>query len=134
MAKANLRDAPTPDSRAAEALIVKGKEQGFLRPDDIVAGFPDVELDPDQQFRIFNVFRDMGIEVSDREMVVSPGAPVRAKMVGRATLTAEQALALGKAIKTGDHDTRHKILEAASIEELSKIVYLTKGRPGWLEI
>src|SRR2546428_5551979 len=84
MAKANLKDAPTtkkapppgggklkrsedPMVLAAEALIVKGKEQGFLSPDDILAGFPDVELDPDQLFRIFNVFRDMGIEVSDGE-------------------------------------------------------------------
>src|SRR5947199_5939731 len=84
MAKANLKDAPTPKKAAApgggklkrsedpmvlaaEALIVKGKEQGFLSPDDILAGFPDVELDPDQLFRIFNVFRDMGVEVSDGE-------------------------------------------------------------------
>src|SRR5437763_17210485 len=84
MAKANLKDAPTPKKApppggaklkrsedplvlAAEALIVKGKEQGFLSPDDILAGFPDVEFDPDQLSRIFNVFRDMGIEVSDGE-------------------------------------------------------------------
>src|ERR671934_247513 len=84
MARADLKDAPLPKKvpappggkprraedpmvLAAEALIVKGKEQGFLSPDDILAGFPDVELDPDQLFRIFNVFRDMGIEVSDGE-------------------------------------------------------------------
>src|SRR3982074_2624992 len=84
MAKANLKDAPTPKKPlppgggklkrsedpmvlAAEASICKGKEQGFLSPDDILAGFPDVELDPDQLFRIFNVFRDMGVEVSDGE-------------------------------------------------------------------
>src|SRR5437762_3694626 len=73
MAKANLKDAPTPKKAptagggklkrsqdpmvlAAEALIGKGKEQGFLSPDDILAGFPDVELDTDQLFRIFNFF------------------------------------------------------------------------------
>src|SRR5439155_22488805 len=84
MAKANLKDAPTPKKApppgggklkrsedpmvlAAEALIVKGKEQRFLSPDDILAGFPDVELDPEQLFRTFNVFRDMGVEVSDEE-------------------------------------------------------------------
>src|SRR6266849_4093598 len=83
MARVNVKDAPAPKKvptpggklkraedpmvLAAEALIVKGKEQGFLSPDDILAGFPDVELDPDQLFRIFNVFRDMGIEVSDGE-------------------------------------------------------------------
>src|SRR6266480_255405 len=90
MAKANLKDAPTPKKApppgggklkrsedpmvlAAEALIVKGKEQGFLSPDDILAGFPDVELDPDQLFRIFNVFRDMGVEVSDGKKYIGRG-------------------------------------------------------------
>src|SRR5919206_265605 len=80
MARADVKEAPAqkppavkprraeePMVLAAEALIVKGKEQGFLSPDDILAGFPEVELDPDQLFRIFNVFRDMGIEVSDGE-------------------------------------------------------------------
>src|SRR5437763_13691309 len=84
MAKANLKDAPAPKKAlppgsgklkraedpmvlSDEALIVKGKDQGFLSPDDILAGFPDVELDPDQLFRIFNVCRDMRLEVSDGE-------------------------------------------------------------------
>src|SRR6202165_6074037 len=84
MARVNVKDAPPPNKGppagsaklkraedpmvlAAEALIVKGKEQGFLSPDDILAGFPDVELDPDLIFRIFTVFRDMGLEVSDGE-------------------------------------------------------------------
>src|SRR5437764_15440194 len=83
MARANLKDAPAPKKvpagaanaklkraedpmvLAAEALIVKGKEQGFVSPDDVLAGFPELQLDPEQLFRIFNVFRDMGIEVSD---------------------------------------------------------------------
>src|SRR6266480_2441782 len=141
MAKANLKDAPTPKKApppgggklkrsedpmvlAAEALIVKGKEQGFLSPDDILAGFPDVELDPDQLFRIFNVFRDMGVEVSDGEKdfeevveidddliatieamdSVSLDDPVRMylKEIGRvALLKAEQEVTLAKAIEAG---------------------------------
>src|SRR5437016_13907939 len=85
MARANLKDAPAPKKvpagavnaklkraedpmvLAAEALIVKGKEQGFLSPDDVLAGFPELEPDPEQPFRIFNVFRDMGIEISAGE-------------------------------------------------------------------
>src|ERR1700674_2858756 len=152
MAKANLKDAPTtkkapppgggklkrsedPMVLAAEALIVKGKEQGFLSPDDILAGFPDVELDPDQLFRIFNVFRDMGIEVSDGEKdfeevveidddliatieamdSVSLDDPVRMylKEIGRvALLKAEQEVTLAKAIEAGDDDAKHKLTEA----------------------
>src|SRR5260370_25720734 len=153
MARANLKDAPTPKKApppgggkpprrsedpmvlAAEALIVKGKEQGFLSPDDILAGFPDVELDPDQLFRIFNVFRDMGIEVSDGEKdfeevgeidddliatieamdSVSLDDPVRMylkEIVRCARLKADKEVTLAKAIEAGDDDAKHKLTEA----------------------
>src|SRR3979490_2820579 len=49
----------------AEALIVRGKEQGYLPPDDVLTGFPEIEAEPDHLERIFQLFRDMGIEVSD---------------------------------------------------------------------
>ena len=129
------RSSEEPMVLAAEALIVKGKEQGFLSPDDILAGFPDVEFDPDQLFRIFNVFRDMGIEVSDGEKdfeevveidddliatievmdSVSLDDPVRMylKEIGRvALLKAEQEVTLAKAIEAGDEIAKHKLTEA----------------------
>src|SRR5438309_7261584 len=150
MARANLSDAPEEDKTptagkarrvedplvlAAEALIVRGKEQGFLSPDDILAGFIDVELDPEQLFRIFNVFRDMGIEVSDGEKdfeeiveidddlittievmdSVCLDDPVRMylKEIGRvALLKADQEVTLAKAIEAGDDDAKHKLTEA----------------------
>src|SRR5919109_590990 len=152
MARVNVKDAPLPKKvppppggkprrtedpmiAAAEALIIKGKEQGFLSPDDILAGFPDVEFDPDQLFRIFNVFRDMGIEVSDGEKdfeeiveiddeliaaveqmdSVSLDDPVRMylKEIGRvALLKAEQEVSLAKAIEAGDEIAKHKLTEA----------------------
>src|SRR5579863_2720377 len=52
---------------AAETLIVSGKERGYLAPDDILASFPDIDAEPDHLERIFAVFRDMGIDVSDGE-------------------------------------------------------------------
>src|SRR5437764_140137 len=153
MARANLKDAPAPKKAAAgaanaklkraedpmvlaaEALIVKGKEQGFLSPDDVLAGFPELELDPEQLFRIFNVFRDMGIEVSDGEKdfeevveidddlistieamdSVSLDDPVRMylKEIGRVSLLkAEQEVTLAKAIEAGDDNAKHKLTEA----------------------
>src|ERR1700686_1212525 len=152
MARVNVKDAPAPKKvppagsgklkraedpmvLAAEALIVKGKEQGFLSPDDILAGFPDVELDPAQLFRNFTVFRDMGIEGSDGEKdfeevveidddliatieamdSVSLDDPVRMylKEIGRvALLKAEQEVTLAKAIEAGDDDAKHKLTEA----------------------
>jgi len=57
-------------AKAAEALIVKGKEQGVLSPDDIAAGFPGIELEPDDLIRISTAFRDMGIKVADGEEAV----------------------------------------------------------------
>src|SRR5205809_6874287 len=153
MARANLKDAPAPKKAAAgaanaklkraedpmvlaaEALIVKGKEQGFLSPDDVLAGFPELELDPEQLFRIFNVFRDMGIEVSDGEKdfeevveidddlistieamdSVSLDDPVRMylKEIGRVSLLkAEQEVTVAKAIEAGDDNAKHKLTEA----------------------
>src|SRR5438445_8730038 len=152
MARASVNDAPAPKKGpapsggklkrtedpmvlAAEALIVKGKEQGFLSPDDVLAGFPELELDPEQLFRIFNVFRDMGIEVSDGEKdfeevveidddlistieamdSVSLDDPVRMylKEIGRVSLLkAEQEVTLARALEAGDDTAQHKPSEA----------------------
>jgi RNA polymerase primary sigma factor len=51
----------------AEQLIVRGKEQGYLTPDDILQGFPEIEAEPDQIFPIFAAFKEIGIEVTDGE-------------------------------------------------------------------
>src|SRR5713101_10039547 len=51
----------------AEQLVAKGKEQGYLTPDDILQGFPEIEAEPDQIFRIFAAFKETGIEVTDGE-------------------------------------------------------------------
>jgi len=52
---------------SAEQLIVKGKEQGYLTPGDILQGFPEIDAEPDQIFRIFVAFQEIGIEVTDGE-------------------------------------------------------------------
>src|SRR5215831_17698060 len=51
----------------AEALIVKGREQGYLTPDEVIEGFPDLDAEPDELFRVFHAFEEMGIPVSDTE-------------------------------------------------------------------
>jgi len=51
----------------AEQLIIKGKEQGYLTPDDVLQGFPEIDAEPDQIFRIFQAFKEIGIEVTDGE-------------------------------------------------------------------
>ncbi|HEY2706175.1 MAG TPA: RNA polymerase sigma factor RpoD [Candidatus Dormibacteraeota bacterium] len=129
---------PTPSDHlvgTAEQLIVKGKEQGHLTPDDILAGFPDLEADPDHLERIFAVFREMGIDVSDGdrdfESVDDADAdaveeaeafasaalddPVRMylKEIGRVPLLRkEQEVEYATAIELGDEDARRRLTEA----------------------
>jgi RNA polymerase primary sigma factor len=120
----------------AEVLIVKGKEQGFLTPDDVLDGFPDLETtEPEQMFRIFGAFKEMGIEVSDTagdfedkedadddmqmeiEMMdsVSLDDPVRMylKEIGRVSLlTAADEVDLAKAIEAGSDEAKQRLTEA----------------------
>jgi RNA polymerase primary sigma factor len=119
----------------AVALIVRGKEQGYLAPDDIRSTFPDLEAEPDQFQRIFAAFQVLGIEVIDGEKdfeerveidderissiemtgLVSLVDPLRIylKEIGSvALLKAEEEVALAKAIEAGDQEARRRMTEA----------------------
>jgi len=130
-ASRKARPADDPLVKAAEALIVKGKEAGVLSPDDIIAGFPGLELDPEELIRISNAFRDMGIKVSDGEdaaeidedLVADAEAldtlslddPVRMylKEIGKvALLKAEQEVTLAKLIEASDLNAKAALTEA----------------------
>jgi RNA polymerase primary sigma factor len=120
----------------AEVLIVKGKEQGYLTPDDVLDGFTDLETtEPEQMFRVFAAFKEMGVEVTDAagefedkegadedmqmeiEMMdsVSLDDPVRMylKEIGRVSLlTAADEVDLAKAIEGGSDDAKQRLTEA----------------------
>ncbi|TMF09571.1 MAG: hypothetical protein E6I41_05675 [Chloroflexi bacterium] len=121
----------------AEQLIVKGKEQGYLTPDDILQGFPEVDAEPDQIFRIFAAFKEIGIEVTDGEKdfeeveqiddemlldiemmdSVSLDDPVRMylKEIGRVSLlTANDEVELAQAIEA---KPLHDAMKALSVTE-----------------
>ncbi len=121
----------------AEQLIVKGKEQGYLTPDDILQGFPEIDAEPDQIFRIFAAFKEIGIEVTDGEKdfeeveqiddemlldiemmdSVSLDDPVRMylKEIGRVSLlTANDEVELAQAIEA---KPLHDALKALSVAE-----------------
>src|SRR6266852_288631 len=119
-----------------EQLIVKGKEQGYLTPDDILQGFPEIDAEPDQIFRIFAAFKDIGIEVTDGEKdfeeeqiddemlldiemmdSVSLDDPVRMylKEIGRVSLlTANDEVELAQAIEA---KPLHAAMKALSVTE-----------------
>src|SRR5450759_1034141 len=121
----------------AELLIVKGKEQGSLTPDDILQGFPELDAEPDQIFRIFAAFTEIGIEVTDGEKdfeeveqtddemlldiemmdSVSLDDPVRMylKEIGRVSLlTAKDEVELAQAIEA---KPLHDAFKALSVAE-----------------
>jgi RNA polymerase primary sigma factor len=121
----------------AEQLIIKGKEQGYLTPDDILQGFPEIDAEPDQIFRIFAAFKEIGIEVTDGEKdfeeveqiddemlldiemmdSVSLDDPVRMylKEIGRVSLlTANDEVELAQAIEA---KPLHDAMKALSVTE-----------------
>jgi len=119
---------------AAAILIIRGKEQGRLTPDQVLQGLPVVEAEPDQLERVFQVFREMGIEVSDSDGDAEEGDdpedqvvttdpvdtfslddPIRMylKEIGRiALLRKEQEVEYARLIELGDDEARDKLTEA----------------------
>ncbi|MGH7867496.1 MAG: sigma-70 family RNA polymerase sigma factor, partial [Candidatus Dormibacteraceae bacterium] len=119
-----------------EGLIVRGKEQGTLNPDEILDALPDIETDnADQLLRIFLAFREMGIEVTDVTEEAEPEEdeqealqvdlalaeaasmedPVRMYLreIGRVTLlTAADEVDLAKRIEGGENFAREQLTEA----------------------
>ena len=118
---------------AAEALIVRGREVQELTPGEIVDAFGDIEGDPDQWERAFQLFRDMGIVVGDTDAELASDEddeavaraeeldsvalddPVRMylKEIGRvALLKKEQEVEYAQAIEAGDPEAKSRLTEA----------------------
>ena len=118
---------------SAEALILKGKDQGYLAPDDVMKAFPSIEGNADGFVRIVTVFQEMGISVTadaeaeqdeDEEEVltevevvssVALDDPVRMylKEIGRVNLlTAKEEVELAKEMEAGSEEARHHLTEA----------------------
>jgi len=118
---------------SAEALILKGKDQGYLSPDDVMKAFPSIEGNADGFVRVAAAFQEMGISVTadaeaeqdeDEEEVltevevvssVALDDPVRMylKEIGRVNLlTAKEEVELAKEMEAGSEEARHHLTEA----------------------
>ncbi|MGH7750987.1 MAG: sigma-70 family RNA polymerase sigma factor, partial [Candidatus Dormibacteria bacterium] len=115
---------------AAEALILRGREQGYLAPDDILHGFPKIDAGPKDLEPIFGAFRELGIELSGGDQqpeavdeiddTMTAGAetvidPVRMYLneIGRvALLRKEQEVEYAKRIEHGDEEAKDRLTEA----------------------
>jgi RNA polymerase primary sigma factor len=118
---------------SAEAQILKGKDQGYLSPDDVMKAFPTIEGNADGFVRVAAVFQEMGIQVTaDGEAEADPDEeetltevevvssvalddPVRMylKEIGRVNLlTAKQEVELAKEMEAGSDEARHHLTEA----------------------
>jgi RNA polymerase primary sigma factor len=137
---------------AAEILIIHGKEQGRLSPDAVLQGLPVIEAEPDQLERVFQVFREMGIAISDSDgdpgegddpddQVLNTEAvdtfsiddPIRMylKEIGRiALLRKEQEVEYAQLIELGDEAARDKLTEAnlRLVVSIAK-KYIGRGMP-----
>ena len=137
---------------AAEILIIRGKEQGRLSPDDVLRGLPVVEAQPDQLERVFQVFREMGIAISDSVDDANEGDdpedqagateavdafslddPIRMylKEIGRIPLLRkEQEVEYAQLIELGNDEARDKLTEAnlRLVVSIAK-KYMGRGMP-----
>src|SRR5258708_26591232 len=115
----------------AEGLIIRGKEQGFLSPSEVVDAFGEIDADPDELERIFDVFRAMGVDISDGERDFETDAeeeddatvavattlddPLRMYLtqIGRVALpTAQQEVDLAQRREIGDMQAKNALIEA----------------------
>src|SRR5438445_11146974 len=134
------RPAPAPSHvadhvlvRAAEALIVRGKERGSLTLNELSHGFVGLLDEPDALARVSAAFSELGIEVVggdeepeaevDEEGGLDPEAPdpralddsVRVylkEIPAVRLLTREDEIALGTAIEAGDESAANRMVEA----------------------
>jgi len=113
----------------AESLILKGKEQGFLSPDDLFQAFPPLQKDAADFRRLAEAFQAMGIQVGDEgepadDSFLADGEaldsmafedPVRTylKEIGRVSLlSAAQEVELARQMEAGSAQAKQHLTEA----------------------
>jgi RNA polymerase primary sigma factor len=135
----------------AEALILRGRDQGVLTPVELMAAFPEIAGDADGLSRVAEAFQAMGIPVSDEsDDDADPGTstdgaaeaelgsaalddPVRAYLneIGRVRLlTKAEEVELARQIEAGSEAARQHLIEA-NLRLVVSIArkYMVRGLP-----
>ncbi|MGI8403487.1 MAG: RNA polymerase sigma factor region1.1 domain-containing protein, partial [Thermomicrobiales bacterium] len=111
------------------SLLIKGKDQGYLLSDEIIAAFPNAEEQLDSLEEFYSAIVAEGIEVFDQKPAtpVRPVAPAPSRTVSRQRERQEVARIVAEDSFTGVGDSVRLYLQ-----EIGETSLLTMEEEVWL--